>query len=70
METSGWFLLAFCEDLMLKLWLQWKSGKLSEKQYLVEKNILLGQKIDKIRLQRSGLKVRIQQIESEGVKNG
>lgn len=55
---------------MLKLWLQWKSGKLSEKQYLVEKNVKLGQKIDVIRLQRLNLKARIQQIESEGVKNG
>ena len=54
---------------MFKLWLLRRTGKLSQKQYLVEKNILLGQKVDAIREQRKALKLQIVALET-GVQNG
>ena len=54
---------------MLKLWFRRRVGKLSQKQYLVEKNILLGQKIEAIREQRKALKAEIIALET-GVQNG
>lgn len=41
------------------LWLRWKAGKLTEKEYLIALNQHLGQVIDKIRDERKQINERL-----------